>query len=331
MRSSEHPDSAPVAAAGEPRLTVAIATYNGRQLLEVVLPTLRTQTFRDFHVVVVDDASSDDTVPWLGEHWPEVEVIVHPSNRGVTAALNSCLQASRSELVALLNNDVELEPDCLGELVSALQRDPRAGVACGKLRDYHRRELLDGAGDIYTWGGEANRRGQGDPDRGQYDRPQEIFSACGAAAVYRRSALAQVGLFDERLFANYEDVDWCFRAQLMGWNCRYVPTSLAYHMGSATLGKGASDFALYQNWRNALWVIAKNYPAWALVRHAHELALVQLRNLAIAARRRRVRLWLRVWRDALRGLPAVLAERRRVQRSRTRSLAELDSLIGANR
>jgi hypothetical protein len=321
-------------------VTVGVANYNGRHLLEVVLPSLRAQTYRDFRVVVVDDASGDDSVAWLAANWSDVEVVVHARNRGVTAALNSCL-AGRSELAMLVNNDVELHRDCLAELVGALDAHPRAGVACGKLVDYRRREVLDGAGDLYTWGGEANRRGQGQRDVGQYDSPQEIFSACGAAALYRRSALVQVGLFDERLFANYEDVDWCFRAQLAGWGCRYVPRAVAYHMGSATLqgdaGDGApargavSDFMLYHNWRNAIWVVAKNYPAPALLRHAPALALVQLRNLAIALRRGRGRLWLRVWRDALAGLPAVLRERGRVQRARVRPLAELDALIGADR
>jgi hypothetical protein len=92
-----------------------------------------------------------------------------------------------------------------------------------------------------------------------------------------------------------------------------------------------SDFMLYQNWRNAIWVAVKNYPFAGLVRHSPALAAVQLRNLAIAVRRRRGRLWLRVWRDALAGLPSVLIDRRRVQRSRTRPLAELHDLIGEDR
>jgi GT2 family glycosyltransferase len=326
---------------GQPRVTVGVANYNGRHLLEVVLASLRAQTYRDFRVVVVDDASGDDSVAWLRQHWPDVQVLVHERNRGVTAALGSCLRAGDSELAMLVNNDVELDRDCVAQLVGALDAHPEAGVACGKLIDYRRRELLDGAGDVYTWGGEAHRRGQGQRDIGQYDCPQEIFSACAGAALYRRTALAQVGGFDERLFANYEDVDWCFRAQLIGWRCRYVPAAIAYHMGSATLDGAravdglpegtVNDFQLYQNWRNAIWVAAKNYPAAALVRHAPELAFVQLRNLAIALRRGRGGLWLRVWRDALAGMPAVLSERRRVQRSRTRSLADLNALIGADR
>lgn len=314
------------------RVTVAIATYNGRHLLEGVLSSLRGQSFTDFRVVVVDDASSDDTVAWMAANRPDVETVVHPRNRGVTAALNTCLNAgANSDLVVLLNNDVELHPDCLAELVAAMERHPEAGSAAAKLLDFHDRTVLDGAGDTYTWGGEANRRGQGQRDVGQYDMPQEVFSACGAVAIYRRDALDAVGPLDERMHALYEDVDWCYRAQLAGWSCRYVPTALAFHMGSATIGKGASDFVLFHNWRNQIWVIAKNYPSCALLRHAPELALVQARNLGIALRRGKGKLWLRVWRAALAGLPSVLRERRRVQRSRVRSTAELDALIGADR
>ena len=98
-------------------------------------------------------------------------------------------------------------------------------------------------------------------------------------------------------------------------------------MGSATLGAGPSEFNLYQAWRNSIWVVVKNYPAPDLLLHAPALMFVQLRNLAIATRRRKVRLWLRVWRDALRGLPAVLAKRREVQRARRISRAQLATVI----
>jgi GT2 family glycosyltransferase len=319
------------ASAGRSDVSAVVLNYNGRHLLETILSSLAGQTREPDEVIVVDNGSSDDSRSYLAERWPEVQVLAIRQNVGVAAALNRGMAAASRDYVVLLNNDVELDPGCLEELVSALDEHPRAGSACGKLIDYHRRELLDGAGDIYTWGGEANRRGHGQPDVGQYDRPQDIFSACGAVAAYRRSALEAVGVFDERLFAFYEDVDWGFRAQLLGRGCRYVPTAVAYHMGSATLGKGMSDFTLYHNWRNAIWTVAKNYPAAALLRHAPALGFVQLRNLAIAVRCGRGGLWLGVWRDALVGLPDLLRERRRVQRVRTRSLAELDAVIGAGR
>jgi GT2 family glycosyltransferase len=317
--------------AGAPQLIVAIATYNGREMLEIVLPSLRRQTLRGFRVVVVDDASSDGTVEWLAELWPEVEVVAHARNRGVTAALNSCLRAGPSEFVALLNNDLELHPDCLGELLAALTEHPEAGAVGGKLLNFSRREILDGAGDLYSWQGWARRRGKGQRDKGQYDTPQEVFSVCAAAAIYRRAALDAVGLFDERFFFNCEDVDWCFRAQLAGWSCRYVPSAVAYHMSSATLGSQVNELKLFHNWRNQIWIVAKNYPVGALVRHAPDLVYRQIRNLALAVRIRRPQLWLRVWRDALAAMPAVLADRHRIQASQTRTPAELERLIGVDR
>ncbi len=314
---------------GVPLLTVAVLSYDGRHLLEVILPSLARQHFGDFEVVVVDNGSRDDTLAWLGEHWPQVEVVSLPENVGVTAALNVCARAGRGELVGLFNNDLELEPDCLGELVRALHEHPQTGWVAAKLRDFQQRELLDGAGDVFTWAATGGRRGHGELDRGQYDTPQEIFGACGGAAVYRRSVLAAVGEFDEDFFAFYEDVDWNLRAQLAGFSCRYVPTAVVYHMGSATIGRGLSDFTRYHLWRNTLWIIAKDLPAGALLRHAPQLLLGQLVNLAVAVKDRKLGIWLRVWRDALRGLPRVLRKRREVQARRRIGLDALEAIVGA--
>ncbi|MHB8234881.1 MAG: glycosyltransferase family 2 protein [Solirubrobacteraceae bacterium] len=307
---------------------MAIATYNGRALLEVALASLAQQTFRDFRVLVLDDASSDDTVAWLQATWPEVELLVHEQNRGVTAALNSCLRHARTPLIGLFNNDVELDPSCLQELVLALQAHPGAGSAGGKLLDFAQREVIDGAGDVFSWTYMGARRGHGERDSGQYDQPRAIFGACGGAAVYRRSALDTVGGLDEDFFAFYEDVDWSLRAQLAGLSCRYVPSAVVYHMGSATLGRGLSDFTRYHLWRNTLWIIAKDLPAGALLHHAPQLALGQAINLAVAVRDRKLNVWLRVWRDALRCLPGVLRKRREVQARRRVSVGELNAVVG---
>jgi hypothetical protein len=311
-----------------PRVSAVVLNYNGCELLEVIIPSLAAQEYRDFEMVVVDDASTDGSVSRLRESWPQVRVVsTGAANVGVTAAMNVAVRTATGELVALLNNDIELDPRWMGELVTALEHHPDAGSAVGKLLNFYRRDELDGAGDVFSWGGEVRRRGHGEHDRGQYDEPQAIFGACGGAALYRRSALERVGPMDEPLFAYYEDADWSFRAQLSGYRCRYVPTAVAYHMGSATLGAGPSEFNLYHAWRNSIWVVVKNYPTSDLFLHAPALLLVQLRNLGIATRRRKVRLWLRVWRDALRGLPAVLAKRREVQRGRRISRAQLAAVI----
>lgn len=315
----------------QPALTVAILSYDGRELLETVLASLDQQRFRDHRTVVVDNGSSDGTAQWLAAERPDVEVVALPHNVGVTAALNACVQAAPTEFVGLFNNDLELHPDCLGELVGALRAHPAAGSAGAKLVDFHDRDMLDGAGDLFGWGCRPMRRGHGERDVGQYDEPRAVFGACGAAAVYRRAAIDMVGPFDESFFAFYEDADWAFRAQLAGWDCRYVPSAVAFHMGSATIGAGLSDFTRYHLWRNAIWLVAKDYPAPVLVRQAHRLARAQAENLVDAVRAGKLDIWRRAMTDALRGLPAALRRRRAVQRRRTRSLRELEAVVGHER
>ncbi len=309
-------------------LTAVILSYDGRPLLELALPSILSQSRPADQVIVVDNGSSDGTAEWLAASWPAVEVLRLEENVGVTAALNRGVEAAQEgNAVLLLNNDVELDPGCFAAMLAELDAHPLAAVVAAKLVDYHRRELLDGAGDRWSWGGEAHRRGQGERDTGQFDRAEDVFSACGAAALYRRSAVAAVGPFDERFFANGEDTDWAFRANLAGHVCRYTPAAVVYHMGSATLGSGVSDFALFHNWRNCIWIVAKNYPAGSLLRHLPALVLVQARNLAVSIRDRRLRLWLRAWGSALAGMPATLGLRRQIQRSRTIPVSRLEALV----
>jgi GT2 family glycosyltransferase len=307
-------------------ITVAIPNYNGRPLLEGVLPSIFEQTLIPARTVVVDDCSSDDSVAYLRASWPEVDVVGLAENVNVTVAMNECLRAAHTELVVLLNNDVELEPDCLAQLAAALDAHPSAGAAAAKLLDFDDRHRLDGAGDIFFWRGAATRRGQGEVDDGRYDEPSPIFAACGAVVAYRRSALEQVGEFDERFVAGLEDVDWSFRAQLLGIEIRYVPSAVAYHMGSATIGRTLTPSMAYLNWRNWLWLIAKDYPASALLRHAPELAWQQAKILVLALVERRLGTWLRVWRDAIAGLPDVLRQRHEIHRRRRRGTRELESI-----
>jgi GT2 family glycosyltransferase len=309
---------------GRPLLTVAIATFNGRQLLEGVLVSLARQTIAaQMKLVVIDDGSSDDTVAWLREHRSDVGLIAHDRNLGVSRSLNEGLGLAEGKFLALLNNDVELEPDCLELLVEDLREHPDAAVSTPKLLDFHRRDHLDGAGDEYTWWGMANRRGHGELDRGQYDRAEAVFGACAAVAVYRRSAIEQVGGLDEDFFAYLEDVDWSMRALLTGLQCRYQPRAVAYHMGSATLGAGPSEFNLFHMWRNGLWILAKDVPASLLLRHLPQLLVGQLWHLGKAIRERRLGVWARAWAAALRGLPAMLAKRRTIQSSRAIEPSEL--------
>ncbi len=305
-------------------LTVVIPNYNGRAMLATMLDSLQRQTLQPAQIVVVDDCSEDDSVEYLNASWPLVRVVRLPDRSGVTAALNACLAAAETELVGLFNNDMELAPDCLAELVAALDAHPNAGSATPKMIDFADRTVLDGAGDALSWRGGGRRRGHGETDAGQYDRAEEVFGPCGGAALFRRESLDAVGAFDEAYFAYYEDLDWAFRAQLLGFRCRYVPTAVLYHRGSATLGRGMNEFNGYHLWRNPVWLIVKCFPGASLLRHAPSLARGQAGNLYTAARERKLRTWARAMRDAVLGLPGALRKRRAIQRARTISPAELE-------
>jgi GT2 family glycosyltransferase len=195
------------------------------------------------------------------------------------------------------------------------------------------RTLIDATGDTLRWSGVALQRGQGERDTGQYDRAGRVFSACAGAALYRRSAFAEVGLFDEAFFAYLEDVDWGFRAQLAGHGCIYVPTAIAYHIGSAsTRREGRPDpffYALPR--RNDVWLVLKNYPPSALLRAA-PLLLVNHAGLAyVAIRDGMARAHLEALRAAIAGLPRVLRQRRAIQTRRRVGRRELEPLITRGR
>ncbi len=310
-----------------PRVTAVVLTYDRRDLLDVILPSLERQTLGDLRVVVVDNGSRDDSAAYVRERWAAMEVLALPSNVGVAAALNRGLAAAEgSEHVALLNNDLELEPDYLELLVQTLDRHPEAASATGKMLSFHDRAQFDGAGDQFMWSGAATHRGFGERDTGQYDRPEAVFSPCAGAAVFRRAAFDVVGPFDEDFFAYLEDIDWGLRAQLAGFSARYEPAAVAFHMGGATT---QGDRRRYDRLlrRNQLWLIAKNYPAPALVRHAGKLVLHQGGWIVSAAREGALREQLAALVAALRGLPGVMRKRRAVQATRRVSLAELDAVV----
>jgi GT2 family glycosyltransferase len=292
----------------------------------VVLPSLREQTYGDFRVIVVDNGSTDGTVEHVRAAHPEVRLLELGTNRGFAAAVNRGIAAGGAEHVAVVNNDLELDPHWLEWMVAALRDHPGAGSATGKMLFYDRRDVIDGAGDFTSWYAISAPRGRGEVDQGQYDTPEPVFSACGGAAVYRRAAIDAVGLFDEDFFAYAEDVDWGFRAQLAGWTCRYVPSAVVFHMGGATSGR-VPNLSRYLFFRNTLWMVAKDWPAAALARNAPRLLLFLLKSATASIRGRWFRAMLRGAAHAAAGLPRTLRKRRSVQRSRRVDMAYLNGVV----
>lgn len=306
------------------RVCVVIPTWNGRELLDRALASLVRQSLAA-EVVVVDNGSTDGTTAHVRERWPDVSLVVLEGNRGFAAAVNAGVAASSSEFVALLNNDMELDPEWLAALVGALEADPAAGSAASKLRMLREPGLLDGAGDLVTWYGATWRRGHGEPDRGQYDEPSVIAGPCAGAALYRRRALEEVGGFDERFFAYLEDADWGLRAQLAGWRCLWVPSAVAYHLGGAT-SRRMGDLETELIARNTPALVLKSWPAGRLLAWSPLILGYQAYTLVRAVRAGTWHAVLRGWGAALRNLPRTLRARREV-RARTRDPHALDAVM----
>jgi GT2 family glycosyltransferase len=315
-----------------PRVSAAVLNYDGRELLEVILPSLFAQEYRDFEVIVVDDSSSDDSVAYVHETWPRARVVsAGDVNLGVAAALNAGVAAAIGELVALLNNDIELDPRWMGELVAALDRHPEAATAAGKLLNFHRRDELDAAGDIFTRAATAFGRGNGERDRGQYDREEEVFAPTAGAALYRASALAEVGAFDESFFAYFEDVDWGLRAQIAGYRSWYVPSAIGYHMGATTTRPRANPRFFELQRRNTLALLMKDVPLAFILRNAHLILAHQALGLAYSANAGMLRPHLRAFAAATRAAPKWLADRRAILGGRRVSLREFNRFVSARR
>jgi len=298
-------------------VSVIIPNWNGARLLPGCLASLRAQTYRDFETVVVDNGSTDHSVPLMQAEFPEVRVLALPTNLLFAGGVNAGIRATQSLIVVLLNNDTEVHPQWLEHLVAALEAEPGAGMAASKLLLFDRRTVIHSAGDFYGRDGVPGNRGVWDEDTGQWDASTVVFSPCGGAAAYRRAMLDEIGLMDEDLVAYCEDVDLAFRAQLAGYRCVFAPQAHVYHMLSAT---GGGPVASYYCGRNFLAVVAKDMPAALLAKYWPRIvrrqlgfawhALLHLREPSARARLRGqlAGLWLmpRMWRKR----PAVSAHKR---------------------
>ncbi|MCS6827998.1 MAG: glycosyltransferase family 2 protein [Caldilinea sp.] len=253
-----------------PFASVIVPNYNGARHLPIVLDALCRQTFHDFEVIVVDDASRDESVALVETHYPNVRLIVNRRNVGFVRSCNTGAAAARGRMLVLLNNDTEPEPTWLEELVKTFVAYPRAAMVASKLLLFDRRDTLHTTGDMLGVDGIPRNRGVWERDEGQYDAAPTIFSGCGGATAYRREVWEALGGFDEDFWMYLEDVDFGFRARLAGWEAVFAPRARVYHRLSAS---GGDALASYYVGRNTIWLIAKNMPRSLLRRNA--LAIVR--------------------------------------------------------
>ena len=261
---SFQPDSLPVS----PKyISVIVVNWNRKLLLRACLESLARQTRTDFEVIVVDNGSRDGSpaeVRQMAESFPvPLRLICNRQNRGFCAANNQGIAASRSDLVALLNNDAEADPGWLTALEAILHVHPQAGMAASKILVWEDPRRIDKVGHLIYPDGQNRGRGAGQIDEGQFDREEEVLWPDGCAAMYRRAMLEQIGGFDEDFFAYADDAELGLRARIAGWTCWYAPSAVVRHHRGATLGlNSARRLTLIE--RNRVLLVVKHFPGTLL-------------------------------------------------------------------
>jgi GT2 family glycosyltransferase len=228
-------------------------------LLRDCLDSLRGQTFRDFECILIDNASTDESVEFVRKHYPEVRIIQNQKNLGYGGGNNVGITASSGKYIALLNNDTKADANWLQRLVEAIEEDEKIGMCASKILNYYNPETIDNTGLLLYKDGIARGRGRLEKDVGQYASSEEVFFPSGCAGLYKREMLDGIGLFDEDFFLYLDDVDIGMRGRLAGWKCIYVPDAVVYHKYSATT-EPYSSLKAYLVERNRIWIVMKYFP-----------------------------------------------------------------------
>ena len=240
--------------------TIVIPNYNGMVYLEKCLSSIVEDVkSHPARILVVDNGSADGSCE-LAEGTAGVEVVRMGENTGFCRAVNAGIQASDTPYVILLNNDLTIESGFIKAMEAALDNDPKAFSAGAQMRMMKAPDRMDNAGDYYCALGWAYDYGKGKKVSGKYLKPRRIFAACGGAAIYRRSIMDRIGLFDEKHFAYLEDVDIGYRARIYGYHNLYEPKALAYHAGSSVSGSKYNAFKTNLSSANSIYLIKKNMP-----------------------------------------------------------------------
>jgi hypothetical protein len=301
----------------DPLITAVVVTHGAEPaVLRRCLDSLRAQTYPRVDAVLVDSGSDPAPLEAVLRSYPEVRAARLGANLGFGAALNRGIELAPGELVLPLNFDVELAPACVAELAKALVADEGLAGVAPKTVFMHDRHLIDSVGNLIEPTGAAFNMGIGQLDVGQYDLGEAVFGVCFAAALCRRDAFADpaVGPLDASYFLYYEDVDWCYRANLLGWRFRTAPRAAAAHVHSAAARR--LDYAVKYRLihQNLLRTVLRNFEA----RRAGAVLARQLVD-HLARARRRAPFWqagLRALRGFARWLPRDWRRRRPLQRRR---------------
>ncbi len=289
----------------EPRVIVVILNWNNAPDTIACLDSLRRVEYRNTEIIVVDNGSTDESLPQLREAYPRIELLETGENLGYAEGNNVGIRhalAARPDYVCVLNNDTEVAPDFITRLVEEAESDPAIGIVGPKMYFFEPPDMVFAAGSLVEWdGGVLNQRGiwQRESAIGPLygDCPEDVDFIIGCGVLIKRTVLEQVGLLDPRYYLNFEDVDLCIRALQAGYRVRYTPHAVLRHKVSASLGQGSPRNTYYMT-RNALLFFGTHLRGWRRWRALTRIVVRNVGHIAVWTLKPQYRHAARTKRDA---------------------------------
>jgi hypothetical protein len=306
--------------------SIIIPNWNGERFLRTCFDSVKKQTFQDFEIILVDNGSTDSSVDFTRINYPKVNIVSLKKNLGFAAAVNAGMKVAEGKLIALLNNDTEVDKEWLSEILKASSENDKVSFFASKILEFNNRDIIDSCGDGLFWSGRSYGISKGKKYSSVFSTGKFVFGATAGAAVYKKELIEKVGLFDEDFFMYLEDVDYDMRAQLLGLKCLYVPNAIVYHIGSATSGKN-SGFIFKYITRNRWHLMHKNFPGHKLLINSPIILLSEIRFIIAAVRHMFIKEYLWAITNGIKQFPLMAAKRKKIQRSRTATFAELNEII----
>ena len=243
------------------KASIVTPNYNGERFLETFFESLNNDSESIGEVIIVDNGSTDKSKEYImgnDFNFPVI-LIENTENLGFSPAVNQGLMKAKYEYIFSLNNDTQVKKGSIKALIDLISSRPEIFSVQAKMLQYNNKELIDDVGDEYNLLAWTKKTGE-NHNSNEYSEVKEIFSACAGAAMYRKSLLAEVGMFDDNYFAYMEDVDLAIRSRINGYTNLLCPDAIVYHIGSATSGSRHNDFKVRLAARNNVWTVYKNQP-----------------------------------------------------------------------
>lgn len=255
------------------KASVIIPSWNGKHLLEVCLPSLKKQSFKDFEIIIIENGSTDGSKEYVEKNYPEFKLITLEKNIGFSPAVNMGIEKARGEYIVLINNDTKVDKNCLKYLVKCAEERQDVGMIAAKMLNFYNPKLIDSAGDYIDAVGHADNIGRGEKDGKKFSKGDYVFLVTGGGSLFKKEIFEQVGLLDPDYFAYFEDVDLCLRAQMAGFKGYFEPKAKIYHIHKASANR-VKAYTEYLQFRNMTMTIIKDFPKGLLLKDFNWIKII---------------------------------------------------------